>query len=59
MDCRRCHGMMVQERCSDFFEDAEVWRCVNCGAIVDSVINRHQGVAWPGLQPVLVSPNRG
>ncbi len=32
--CLRCSGLMVVESCVDF----PVWRCVQCGEIVDPVI---------------------
>ena len=47
MTCRRCDGLMVREQ----YEDIELgsagyavsaWRCLNCGAIVDSVIASHR-----------------
>jgi hypothetical protein len=31
---------MVREWVPDFFEDPFVWRCVNCGAIVDPTVQR-------------------
>ena len=43
MICHRCSGLMVREE----FDDVEIgsgcyepvgWRCVNCGAIVDTLI---------------------
>jgi hypothetical protein len=48
MRCARCNGLMVREK----FEDPgglgsgdheyAVWRCINCGAIVDPVIAAHR-----------------
>ncbi len=47
MTCRRCNGLMVQER----YDDLELgsagyeisgWRCLNCGAIVDAAIATHR-----------------
>ena len=46
MTCQRCDGLMVRERYDDLelgsagFE-VSAWRCLNCGAIVDSVIAAH------------------
>ena len=46
MICQRCDGLMVRER----FDDLELgsagheifaWRCLNCGAIVDTLIATH------------------
>ena len=47
MTCPRCDGLMVQEKFEDldglWSSDHEFsgWRCLNCGAIVDSVIAAH------------------
>ncbi len=46
MTCQRCEGLMVLEQYDDLelgsagFE-VSAWRCLNCGAIVDSVIAAH------------------
>ena len=47
MQCLRCEGWIVQDRFFDLLDDTgrlycEGWRCVNCGAIIDAVILRHQ-----------------
>ena len=46
MTCQRCKGLMVQERYDDVGlgsagYEVSAWRCLNCGAIVDSVIAAH------------------
>lgn len=47
MTCRRCDGLMVQERYDDLElgsaagYDVSAWRCLNCGDIVDPVIAAH------------------
>jgi hypothetical protein len=50
MICERCDGLMVRE----WYDDLELgsagyevsaWRCLNCGAIVDSVIAAHHQTA--------------
>ncbi len=43
MDCPRCDGLMVREQVSDFFDEVNAWRCVNCGAMVDRLILRNHG----------------
>lgn len=41
MRCRRCKGLMVTEWLWEFVQkDAFIWKCVNCGAIVDPTIRR-------------------
>lgn len=47
MNCRRCHGFMVEERFEDLRGDPHDisfygWRCVCCGDIVDPVIIRNR-----------------
>ena len=47
MMCLRCDGLMVCERFEDYeglSSDYEFtgWRCLNCGAIVDPVIDAHR-----------------
>jgi len=44
MSCRRCQGFLVKDWVSDKFEDAWVWRCVNCGAITFLTERRPQTV---------------
>ena len=43
MNCRRCHGLMVEERFEDLRGDPQHisfygWRCVCCGNVADPVI---------------------
>lgn len=42
MRCPRCNGFMVGERSSDLLDregrSLAMWRCVNCGAVVDRKI---------------------
>ncbi len=48
MPCRRCKGFMVQEWCSELFSwEDYVWKCVNCGAMVDPVIDRNRSLTPP------------
>lgn len=47
MRCPRCQGSMVHDRFMDLLDDTgqlhcDGWRCVNCGAIVDSAILRNR-----------------
>jgi hypothetical protein len=62
MHCPRCQGLMMEEHLLDM-EGAfgEMWttslRCMNCGHVYDSVIERHRMaqqekvVALPGGEP--------
>jgi len=42
MRCEKCKGLMVRERFADYFLIIYAWKCINCGAIVDSTITRNQ-----------------
>jgi len=42
MRCEKCKGLMVRERFSDYFLIVYAWKCINCGAIVDSTITHNQ-----------------
>jgi hypothetical protein len=49
MTCHRCNGLMLVEQYDDLHDYGEQaggsgWRCVNCGAVLDQVIqaNRHR-----------------
>jgi hypothetical protein len=41
MDCIKCDGHMVQERFSDGLGSIQEWRCVNCGLVLDPVIEQN------------------
>jgi hypothetical protein len=43
MNCTKCQGLMVEESLNDGFVRMNGWRCVNCGALFDSVIGDNQG----------------
>jgi uncharacterized protein (DUF983 family) len=40
--CPRCNGAMVFERFQDMLDLFYAWRCVNCGEIVDPVVERNR-----------------
>jgi hypothetical protein len=42
MECRRCKGLMVKERFSDYLRMVYAWKCLNCGAIIDPTINHNR-----------------
>lgn len=41
MNCRRCHGFMIEECHSDLLLEHSFWRCINCGAIYDPEAEAH------------------
>ncbi len=45
MECQRCQGLMVQDRAYDLQDTniyCDVWRCVCCGNIFDTLILKNQ-----------------
>ena len=57
MSCKRCRGLMVSDAFIDLDDDSGhlwlgVWRCVNCGEVVDLGIARNrlrEGSVWSGV----------
>ena len=63
MECVGCQGLMVAECFSDMEETSGrawlfFWRCVNCGEIIDSVINdyRKRDKSTQGRLPQVCRP---
>lgn len=50
MECRRCKGLMVKERFSDYLHIVYAWKCLNCGAIIDPIIT-HNRLKNPTEEP--------
>ena len=47
MICARCHGCMAKDHFIDLMESAESmwmagWRCLNCGNVLDPVMERNR-----------------
>ena len=44
MTCRKCKGLMIEERQPSISASTSVRRCLNCGLLTDALIelNRHQ-----------------
>lgn len=52
MKCPKCSGLMYIERLSDFFVVFHVWKCINCGALIDKTILNNQKKNLEVLEPV-------
>lgn len=53
MECQRCHGLMVQDLAYDLLDThihCDVWRCICCGNIFDTLILLNQGNSLSRLQ---------
>jgi RNase P subunit RPR2 len=42
MTCRKCKGLMIQERQPAVSSSAVVLRCLNCGLIIDPLIEQNR-----------------
>lgn len=53
MTCQKCNGLMIQEWRPDFSTEAAVLRCINCGLVLDPLIQRNRLARLQAKQPVL------
>lgn len=42
MTCLKCGGLMTRERVSDLFDPCVLWRCIQCGLMVDWLVLRNR-----------------
>ncbi len=42
MTCKKCKGLMVEEWRPDYLPESAVMRCVNCGLVLDPLIERNR-----------------
>lgn len=59
MPCLKCKGLMVPDGMPGLVSEALVWRCINCGLMMDPVIRQNQeamacGLPWSneGRRPI-------
>lgn len=52
MTCRKCKGLMIEEWRTDFSPEAVVKRCINCGLILDPLIERNRLARIGAKHPV-------
>jgi len=47
MECPKCNGLMYTESILDFDRVSHLWKCINCGALIDPIIleNRRASIA--------------
>jgi len=58
MQCVRCDGLMVADNLIDMQESGmpmwmKGWRCVSCGNIIDSLIQKHRMIQQAGALRLL------
>lgn len=49
--CPKCQGLAVAVRFYDYTDRATIWKCVNCGLLLDPVILRHRRACRTGTLP--------
>jgi hypothetical protein len=42
MTCRKCKGLMIVESRPEFSTDGTVLRCINCGLVLDPLIEQNR-----------------
>ena len=42
MVCQKCKGLMVKEWRPEFSQEAAVFRCINCGLVIDPLIAQNR-----------------
>ena len=42
MKCPKCNGLMYTECLSDFMLVFDIWKCINCGALIDPTILKNK-----------------
>ena len=55
MQCRKCHGLLVKQWLADELDEAYAWRCLNCGALTDALIERNRKECVTNAQAALTS----
>ena len=53
MTCRKCMGLMVEEWRPDFSPESTAFRCINCGLILDPLIEQNRLARLRAIQPAL------
>jgi hypothetical protein len=63
MRCGRCQGLMVCDQFMDLAQTdmlwASAWRRVNCGEVLDAVIQSHRSSARSPREPVPIVRRQG
>jgi hypothetical protein len=44
MTCQKCKGLMIAESRPDFSPDGTVMRCINCGLVLDPLIQHNRSM---------------
>ncbi len=44
MTCQKCKGLMIEESRPDFSPEGTVMRCINCGLVLDPLIQQNRSM---------------
>lgn len=44
MTCQKCQGLMIAETRPDFSPEGTVLRCINCGLVLDPLIQQNRSI---------------
>lgn len=53
MTCQKCKGLMVKEWRPDYSPESAVLRCINCGLVLDPLIEQNKRARVRATQPTL------
>jgi hypothetical protein len=53
MTCQKCKGLMIKESRPDFSPNGTVLRCINCGLVLDPLIQQNRLIKTHTKQAVL------
>lgn len=57
MRCRKCKGLMVAEWVRDVFPEPQIWRCMNCGLMMDTTIARNRSFVMQQARAATRAPS--
>lgn len=53
MTCQKCKGLMIEERQPELAPDTIVCRCINCGLVLDPLIQQNRRNHLRGKESLL------
>jgi len=45
MKCPKCDGLMFAESILEFYGVSHIWKCINCGALIDHIILENRRIS--------------
>ena len=53
MTCQKCKGLMIAESRPDYASAGTVLRCINCGLVLDPLIQQNRLARTRSMRPTL------